>query len=183
MKSRLPVGIAIVAAALVVMGQAPAPEPFIDRGACPFECCQYGRWKALADVVVYDRPSADAEVVGMVRAGRRVRAVTGEVHAIPGVFRVHRKHGKYRPGDVIEVLSYTGEGFFRVRFGGEIYHEELGFSPGGGIPDGRCSDSPYCFGELDEELQYTWWVNLKLPGGREGWIKDPEEFRGMDACG
>lgn len=158
-------------------------EPFVDKGACPFECCQYGRWKAMADAVVYDKPVEGAEAVGMIRAGRRVRALTGEVHTIPGMFRVHREHGRYRPGDVIEVLTPSGEGLYRVRFGGEIYHEDLGFGPEGIIPDSRCSDSPSCFGELDEELQYTWWVKLRTPGGSEGWVKDPDGFRGMDACG
>jgi len=174
------VGVLLV---LPVVGSGQELQPYVDRGACPGECCRYGKWRALADVMLYDEPAENAEEIGVVPGGRRVRALTGEVHTVPGLFRVHREHEKYRRGDVIEVLTYVGEGFFKVRFDGEIYQEDLGFSPWGGIPDSRCSDVPSCYGELDRELDFTWWVKLRMLDGEEGWIRDPEAFRGMDACG
>src|SRR5437868_5534785 len=52
------------------------PSPFIDRGACPFECCLYRQWRALRPVVVVDRPRGN-RAVGRLREGEWVSALTG----------------------------------------------------------------------------------------------------------
>jgi len=166
----------VVLAALLGVAAGQTTDLYVDEGACPGEGCAYGRWRAQSDVVVYDKPGGGASAMGVILAGQRVRALTGQVHTVPGMFRVHREHGRYRPGDVIEVLTYQGEGFFSVRFRGEIYEEELGFSPWGGIPDSRCADVSDCFGVLDQELDFTWWVEVYFADGARGWIRDPRDF-------
>src|SRR5271169_4931391 len=55
---------------------------YIDRGACPFECCTYGQWVALTDATLFDRPHGK-KIVGRVKKGEEVRALTGEVHSAP----------------------------------------------------------------------------------------------------
>ena len=172
----------VLALGLALPTQTTTEQVFVDREFCPFECCQYGDWTTRSAVALYAEPSDDAEVVGRLDAGQRVLAVSGEVHTVPGRFVVHRAHGRYRPGDVLRVYTYVGEGFFRVEFDGEISLEELGFGPHGVIPDSRCSDHPSCFGELDEELVYTWWVRVELDDGLRAWTRDASEFDGTDGC-
>ena len=43
------------------------PATFLDRGACPFECCTYGRWKVTKDTVAYDKPNKKARRVGVLK--------------------------------------------------------------------------------------------------------------------
>src|SRR5512135_1524999 len=38
--------------------QRPPSTPFVERGACPFECCQLGRWTARDTLPVYGREQA-----------------------------------------------------------------------------------------------------------------------------
>ena len=45
------------------------PEIHVDEGACPGEGCEYGRWRAQSDVVVYDRPSDGGAAIGVISAG------------------------------------------------------------------------------------------------------------------
>ena len=69
--------IIICAAALLipagVNAQKSHPLTYIDKGACPFECCQYGAWKVGKDTVIYDKPQSGARRVGLLKKGSRVR--------------------------------------------------------------------------------------------------------------
>ena len=81
------------------------------------------------------------------------------------------------------VYTYQGEGFFTVRYEGQQYTEDLGFSPYGGTGGTRCNDSEHCWGTLTGELQSQWWVKVLLPYGRTGWVEVAGNFSGADACG
>lgn len=81
-----------------------------DGCACPFECCTYRAWNTKADTVAYAKPDANAKVVGLLKAGGTVEAITGEVHATPVRFVVKKAHAEYKPGDVLWVYTYLGEG-------------------------------------------------------------------------
>ncbi|MCU7805617.1 MAG: hypothetical protein KZQ96_20715 [Candidatus Thiodiazotropha sp. (ex Lucinoma borealis)] len=76
----------------------------------------------------------------------------------PSRFIVKREYksftGKtYKPGDILLVHSYKGEGYFIVEFNGETYEEDLLFSPYGASTGNRCQNDPkQCWGELDREL-------------------------------
>jgi hypothetical protein len=172
--------LAVLACCLAVADQPPGF--FVDRGACPFECCQYGAWTVTKATVAYARPDVRSPKVATLTTGTRVTALTGEVHTRPSRFVVTKPHERYRPGDVLWVYTYLGEGVFTVWFKGEMVEQALGFSPYGGTSGTRC-DVPECWGRLDHELRSTWWVNIETADGRVGWSNQAEHFGGKDACG
>ena len=177
----LPVAVALLTAAAAGAG-SPPPE-YIDKGACPFECCVYRTWDTKTDTVVYAQPERNARIVGLLKAGAAVEAITGEVHAKPARFLVKRRHGEHKPGEVLWVYTYLGEGHFRVWWNGAMHDVDLGFSPYGGSPGARCEDSQQCWGELERALRFTWWVKVRSKEGWEGWSDQPEHFGNKDACG
>ena len=176
----------LLAVALLAGASSPdasPPSTYIDRGACPFECCVYREWRTLVDTVLRARPDPQATVVGRARAGAVVQGITGEVHARPVAFVVRSPHGRYRPGDTLWVYSYVGEGRFKVWHEGAMLEEDLGFSPYGGSPGARCDKRTPCWGELEGELRFRWWVKVQGADGQEGWTDRPEHFGNKDACG
>ena len=94
---------------------------FIQKDACPFECCTYGVWQVVADAKVYEKPSASAQILGTLKAGSTEQVTTGEVHVIPGRARAistpHESAASLDPDAEIEILDYLGEGYSRVRQG------------------------------------------------------------------
>lgn len=159
-----------------------APSVHVEKGACPFECCVYRAWVTTAETTVYARPDRSSRVVGVLRAGATVNATTGEVHSRAARFIVTRPHGPYGPGDVLWVYTYLGEGRFRVWWNGAMREEDLEFSPYGGSTGRRCED-PRCWGRLEGELRFVWWVKVRSPDGWEGWSDRPDHFGNKDACG
>lgn len=167
---------------------APAGDEgvYVAEGACPFECCQYGRWWALADVPVRREPRSGSEVVAIVEAGDTVHAVTGQVRAVPTPFvwkeaTTGEQGRRYEPGDTVEALVYLGEGYWRVRWRGKEYDESLGFSPYGGTGGTRCEECRW--GEALREHRAAWWARIELDDGTVGWTDATESFGGKDACG
>lgn len=176
---------AIVVASLpgVATGADSPPASYIDEGACPFECCTYRAWTTETDTPVYAAPDEKAKVVGRLKAGETVAAITGEVHSSPVRFVVRRPHAGYKRGDVLWVYTYLGEGHFKVWCDGAMQEEDLGFSPYGGSAGTRCENKEECWGELEKELAFTWWVKIRSKDGWEGWSDQPEHFGNKDACG
>jgi hypothetical protein len=109
--------------------------------------------------------------------------MTGEVHTIPSRFVVKKPHAPYKPGDVLWIYTYQGEGFFKVWFKGRMYVEDLLFSPYGGSGGPRCEATDQCWGEMDKRLDSVWWIKIRLAGGRTGWTNEGENFSGADSCG
>ena len=180
---KLVLAIAVVLlAATDLRGDSP-PSTYVDKGACPFECCVYRAWNVTADTVAYARPDTKASRVGLLRAGKMVEAITGEVHVTPGRFVVKKRHAEYKPGDILWVYTYLGEGRFRVWRKGAMQEEDLGFSPYGGSLGARCESGERCWGELERELAFTWWVKVRSLEGWEGWSDQPGHFGNKDACG
>lgn len=178
----------LAASAILVpcIGLAWADEPpkqLVDKGACPSECCTYGQWKAKQVTTILSAPQPTAQQIGIVRAGETVKALTGEVHVEPSKFVVHNAHGKYKPGDELWVYTYSGEGMFKVWFGGKMYGEDLGFSPYDGSPGSRCEDTSHCWGTLQNDIASTWWIQLRTKDGKTGWTTAADQFSGKDRCG
>jgi hypothetical protein len=122
---------------LVLSGFVPAqqtkqhPATFVDKGACPFECCMYRRWKTLKNTVAYAAPDKRSKRVGTFLKGTSVRGLTGEVRTLaPGKFVIKKPHEKYKRGDVLWVYTPAGEGFYKVWFEGRMLLEEMDYMSG-----------------------------------------------------
>ena len=137
---------AVVLLAAVAGAADTPPVTFIDRGACPFECCIYRTWQTRADTVAYARPDRGAPVVGRLKVGASVEAVTGEVHSRPVRFVVKKPHGE-----------------FRVWRDGAMREVDLGFSPHGGSPGIRCRGLTAMLGRAREATRVRWWVKRTSP--------------------
>jgi hypothetical protein len=183
----------LLSSVLVVAFSAPAllfadekaefGSTFVDRDVCPFECCQYGDWTSTEPIVLRARPDESAEILARIDAGSVVQAITGEVHTLPGRFKVKKDSPRYRAGDVLLILTYRGEGTFRIQFNGRIYSEEFAFGPGDdGYSDDECTEVPSCIGVLEVRPESKWWA-LVRHSGTEGWVLVEDNFSGTDACG
>ena len=155
-------------------GTAEPPAVFVDRGACPGECCVYGSWRAERSVDLYEAPAEGARQVGQIEAGAVVRALTGQVRTIAGRFVVRKETPPYRPGDVIWVYTDLGEGYYRVWNAGEMVTQEISVAPDHQNPDD--------WGYYDPAPVSHWWIRVRQEDGREGWTNAPESFSGTDSC-
>ncbi len=166
--------------------QAP-PKVFVDEGVCPFECCMYQRWTVTSDTVLYDRPEG-TKPVSKLRKGERVVAIDGQVRVIPTPMTVVFKHGDFRVGDRVYLLTYLGEGWMKVWFNGKIAAQELPFIQSW-RPRRRdvwpsCTQpSARCWGRIEKREEFDWWILIRTVRGERGWTKEYDHFDWEDACG
>lgn len=141
------------------------PNIHIDKGACPFECCTYREWVARADMTLLDIPDGK-KVVGQIKKGENVLALTGEIHSVP--LRIlspnNYPDARVKVGDTIYLLHYVGEGYWKVWHEGRLI--EI---------DNLPSKGP--------KPKSTWWVELKTSSGIIGWTVEHRSFDNQDACG
>lgn len=169
---------------LPVFPQSKPPARYIDKGACPFECCVYRKWTVEKTTVLYAQPNKESARVGQAKTGTKVLAITGEVRSVPGKFVVTKAHGKYKPGNVLWVYTPQGEGFYLVWFRGKMFDEELDFVSGPYEKSSpTCEESPTCWGKMEVMLKTDWWVKIKLPNGTIGWTSQADNFGNKDSCG
>ena len=165
------------------------PIPFEDPGACPFEGCVYGDWKAIEEVDVHAERRDDAPVVFKVRSGEGVKAVTGIVVITqPGraVFdrrqRLTTATGSIdlMPGQTLFLLTYQGEGFTKAWFDGKVYTDVDTAS----FMNAMCTTKPeQCTGKVVEKPQWEWWIQIRNAEGQTGWTREPDKFDGKDSLG
>jgi hypothetical protein len=172
---------------MAAIATADDSEVFIQKGACPFECCTYGVWKVDSDTKVYKTPSLSAKVSGTLKAGSVVGVTTGEVHVVPGHARAiatpPQSAINLDPEALIEILDYVGEGYSRVRQGEIITQVKIARTKQ------QCEVAErhrYCWVEILREPVADWWVLLSsgstYPGG---WVRMTEGvgLRAIDSCG
>ncbi|MGH7517074.1 MAG: hypothetical protein ACREOC_06345 [Gemmatimonadales bacterium] len=185
---------------LAIGGLAPAPvgaqlqppEPFIDRGLCPFECCTYREWTARTPVRVVGQEGEPGPTRFTLRPGERFTALGGNVHlpragiaiAVDTVTMdgdsVHPPV-LLRPGDTVYVLTYLGEGMYHVWYQGAV-RETFGFWPAPDEDTTRAG-TPYP-GRLLRSAEEHWWVQVRTAGGERGWVlMDSVDVSGSDLCG
>lgn len=165
------------------------PEPYVDRGVCPFECCVYREWIAHAPIRAYARERDTTSVAFTLAEGERFQALTGNVHLDTiGVAVVRRpvtwkegpdSIGRFEPGDTVYVLSYLGEDHFRMWHRGRIV-EDFRFWP---YTDERPSGAPE--GVLLREPREDWWAQVRNAAGQVGWLHmsaDGDRVGHKDAC-
>jgi hypothetical protein len=182
-RTRLIVLLAKVVVCAAGIAAEQRPEMYVERGACPFECCTYREWWASQPIPVYARPDPKAKRIRILSKGEHVRALTGFVRTRANQFLVTTDKGAYRRGDQLWVYTYHGEGNFLVWHKGRMYQENLGFSPYGGSLGTRGDVGPKSWGHLTSEHSSEWWIKLRLSNGRIGWTNRGEDFKNTDACG
>ena len=150
--------------ALAAAGAAP-PNPFVDKGACPFECCTFRDWRTNRAVTLLDKPNGTRKIT-IVAAGTVVRGVTGQVFSAPILLTAAHDYPEspIKTGDVFYALHNAGEGYWAVWFRGKVYSVEFG-------PKETTNDTS------------KWWVNIRTRHGKTGWVLDREQFDLQDSCG
>ena len=141
------------------------PSIYVDKGACPFECCTYREWVARTDLTLVDSPDGK-KVVAQIKKGENVLALTGEIHSVP--LQIVSPHdypdAGVKAGDTIYILHYEGEGFWKVWHDGKLVEID-------NLPD------------KGTKPKTTWWVKLKTSSGAVGWTVEHHNFENQDACG
>jgi hypothetical protein len=136
--------------------------------------------------VLYKSRSENSGVAFRVRKGEHVIGLTGVVITLkPGKAEVRKattigmdkRKTKVRPGDVLYLLHYEGEGFYKIWFNGKIYENEM--PPVS--TSARKKDQEYF--QVLTEPETVWWVKVKNSRNQVGWSKQDQNFGDMDACG
>lgn len=160
------------------------PDSVLMRaGACPFECCMYGEWRADSLIPILAEPIDGALAVDTLHPTERFRARSGYVEILgPAIVAVvdsvpdDAGQGiAFVPGDTLVVLDYVGESFWNV-WHDEQVKEISGFW-------GAEVGSPK--GVYYGDYRRAWWVNAESPRGRSGWFRADQDVQlsGVDACG
>ncbi len=149
------------------------PMPFVDKGACPFECCTYRDWTVDKATTIGSAMRDSSSVAFRLKKGERVKGLTGVViTSQPGEVRVLKrtKIGKLtaQPGDTLYLLTYRGEGFHRVWYRGRITEEE--------------TYDEATFRQV-KEPKSVWWVKVRNSRNLIGWSREPDNFGNKDQCG
>ena len=168
--------------------QPSPPSHYEDYGACPFECCTYRQWTVNADTIFYQDRSPNSPVIYRAKKGEHVTGLTGVVITLqPGKALVKKAttlgrephQVQLKPGDVLYVLHYLGEGYYKFWFRGRIYEDEL---PSVNDRLSAAEQARQAIQPLSDP-QTVWWVKVKNKRGQIGWSKQDDHFDGMDACG
>ena len=130
-------------------------QVFVDKGACPFECCTYREWTVIKNTVLFDAINGKNKVGTAKKVQKRM--------VLPEKFiRFPWKWTKQ--GKEIYLLTYQGECFWKIWVDGNIK-----------------SDVEQDWD--DKRPKSTWWVQIKLSDGTAGWTKAVENFGEIDVCG
>lgn len=172
-KQKLSVALLLFAVSAAFAGDHPVF--YIDKGACPFECCTYRDWGTEKPTKLYAEPKTSSPVVGVAEKSTIVKAQTGEVHTKPGKLIVRRNVTTFRKGDILWVYTYLGEGYFKIWYRGKFIEDQIDFNYRNPTSDD--------WGYFEAMPKSVWWVKVKTPAGLKGWTNQPENFSNKDACG
>jgi len=174
------------------------PLPVIQYNICPFEGCQYGRWKTQSPPRIFAREGDTSEIAFTLSPGDSFTALTGNIHMERlGTVVVTRDTGQFKRGDTVYTLSYTGEGWYDVWYKGQVPWIEKFWSTDFdertqefNIDDTFWNDVA---GVLVHRALMIWWVRVHLSNGKEGWLRlvnttdngfrTEENIDGMDMLG
>jgi hypothetical protein len=160
---------------IVAKGIGP-PLPVIEYNVCPFEGCQFGRWKTQSPLRVFARENDTAGIAFTLAPGDSFTALTGNIHMERlGTVIVTRDTGQFKRGDTVYTLSYTGEGWYDVWYKGQMPWIEMFWSTDFDdrtqkfdIDDTLWNDVA---GVLVHRALMIWWVRIRLTNGQEGWLR------------
>jgi hypothetical protein len=172
------IGFAFVAVAfftIATYAQGP-PSPYSDRGACPFECCTYRDWTANKTTTLYRQMRDGSTRAFTVTKGEVVRGLTGVVittrsgiaTATADMMIGPRENIRVRKGDTLYLLTYQGEGFFKVWYKGRL------------VTDVEIDEQKM---KVTRQPSSVWWVKVRNRKGQIGWSRLPDNFDNKDQCG
>ena len=160
------------------------PE-YVLHGACPFECCRYGKTTMIRGGTLRGSPSYYSDSVGRVADGATVETDSGMVimhptglAVIAGETPMGENLSGPRGGDTLEILQSAGEGKHRVRWHG------LEFDMATGEPD-----RPVTGLQILREPAQSWWLYMTDSASqRSGWMRigglraELNKHQGSAAC-
>ena len=151
------------------------PDPFVDHGACPFECCTYRGWTTVTAIDLFDKPNG--RKIEKINSGLAVVGLTGDVVSHPIRLRATRSYQEagISKGDVFYALHYSGEGYWAVWHNGKVRQAQFF---GDEIKDAHAEPGA----EIQKDRS-IWWVKIKLKSGQTGWAVSSGNFDNQDACG
>lgn len=169
-----------------IIALAPLKLPYVARDACPFECCQYGRWVARSPLRVHPEAHDRRHVSFTLAAGDSFQALSGDVWVDrPGKIRVRRAmplnggKDRARQGSTLLLLDQLGEGGWRAWCDERIV---------------MTNEDDWIRGDslvrLERWPEFEWWVHIRSHDGRTGWILLDDAHAegdlpvdGADGCG
>ncbi len=165
-----------------VLAQEEKPKiPYIDRGACPFECCQYGTWTAESNLIAYQKEVNDPAIAFRIKPGESFTAINGNVHITkPGYVVVNKTYDGFAKGEKVYLLTYLGEGAYDLWYKGEKLDLNV-----------LNLDEFWANATEKDSPLYTWAVLIRREDGKQGWLRLknspkhkfwPEKIKGMDSC-
>jgi hypothetical protein len=176
--------------------------PYVDHGACPFECCTYRDWTAEMKLTAYEShdPNSRGRVIFTLAPGERVTATTGLVRTtVAGEVTVtsattvdvlsHQSPMNaaeklaLEPGERVYLLAPRGEGWMSGWYRGRVLDE---FDANGFGRPADCARRQKCTGTIDRAPEFDWWARVRNATGQIGWVLIPRgkrAFSGPDACG
>jgi hypothetical protein len=107
---------------------------------------------------------AGTKLIAIVKKDEVVKALTGEVHVIPEPIG---DVGGACHGHPAYLLTYQGEGFFKVWCNGKVADEA----------------QPFLNLPSDKMPKADWWVLIETSRGKQGWTRQPDHFDNKDQCG
>jgi len=164
--------------------------PHVIPNECQLECCRLGQWSTtFSTVPVYPAPgtddaprdtipvrtsfAADSTVVVVRQVGIAVVETP-----VPRRFEVSPPLAS---GDTVYLLRYEGDDFFTTIVRGRTEHIYAFWEgkPGMSRPTGWIT-----YGRVLQNLKTEWWVHVRLPTRRAGWINmtHVSSVHGPDAC-
>lgn len=139
------------------LNQPPIPKEY--PGACPFEGCNFGRWRVNKPLAFYADRNDSSPIVFRANKGERVKAITG-VQVITSAGRLT----VIKPVVENGVRLNRGESFDFIRAGEEGGYE-LWYKGKGLWVEGTV------YFQVIKNLEYVWWVKVKNAKGQIGWTK------------
>ena len=179
----------------ICWAQDSPPIPYIDNGACPFECCIYRQWQAKEPGVAYVDPSVGTGQAFSISATEWVTAETGFVATKEfGITRIlkpirlgypedsegtdQKPELELKPGELLYILHPAGEGYDVFWYHGKVYSDQITLDENNGPMD----RSDLSIESVSRPVT-EWWVRIKNSKGQVGWIQIPPYFDNADACG
>ncbi|MDX1921137.1 MAG: hypothetical protein SFU25_10435 [Candidatus Caenarcaniphilales bacterium] len=108
----------------------------------------------------------------MLKKGSKQSPITGEVYTVPFPIKIISNYQNYRAGEKIYLLTYQGEGQFKIWYKGRVIDGQ------GNLP----VEEIFVNGKFPQDYKSTWWVKFRLHNGQQGWTKQTENFDGFDRC-